>query len=91
MMMKATSTARARVRWMAAWKAFSVARMKRAVSRGSAAWLCTTGTAFSTSAAMALESATRSWLSRDKLRTRRPIHMVGKTTNTTASNTTDMT
>jgi hypothetical protein len=38
--------------------------------------------AFSTSAAMALESATRSWLARESLRTRRPNHMLGNTTST---------
>ena len=40
---------------------------------------------------MALESATRSWLSRDSRRTLRPIHRVGSTTSTTASKTTDIT
>ena len=34
------------------------------------------------SAAIALESATRSWLARESLRTRRPNHMVGSTTST---------
>jgi hypothetical protein len=37
MMMKATSTARARLRRMAVWKAFSVERSKRLASRSSAA------------------------------------------------------
>ena len=40
---------------------------------------------------MALESATRSWLSRERRRTRRPIHRVGSTTSTTAANTIDIT
>jgi hypothetical protein len=43
--------------------------------------------ALSTSAAMALESATRSWLARESLRTRRPNHMVGSTTSTSISST----
>ena len=43
--------------------------------------------AFSTSAAIALESATLSWLARDSLRTRRPYHMAGRTTRHTTSNT----
>ena len=38
--------------------------------------------AFNTSAAMALASATRSWLARDNLRTRRPKLMLGQTTST---------
>ena len=38
--------------------------------------------AFSTSAAMALLSATRSWLARLSLRTRRPKYRLGSTTST---------
>jgi hypothetical protein len=38
--------------------------------------------AFSTSAAMALVSATRSWLARLSLRTRRPKYRLGSTTST---------
>ncbi|MNT90831.1 hypothetical protein D3C72_2318300 [compost metagenome] len=40
------------------------------------------GIALSTSAAIALESATRSWLARESFRTRRPNHMLGSTTST---------
>ena len=38
--------------------------------------------ALSTSAAIALESATRSWLARESLRTRRPNHTLGSTIST---------
>ena len=40
---------------------------------------------------MALESATRSWLARDRRRTLRPIHMVGSTTINTAASAADIT
>ena len=43
--------------------------------------------ALSTSAAIALLSATRSWLARDSLRTRRPNHRLGSTTSTRMPNT----
>jgi hypothetical protein len=43
--------------------------------------------ALSTSAAIELESATRSWLARESRRTRRPNHMAGNTTNSTTAST----
>ena len=39
--------------------------------------------ALSTSVAIVLESATRSWLARERRRTRRPYQVAGMTTNTT--------
>jgi hypothetical protein len=87
MMMKASSPARARVRRMAVASAASVAWPKRAASRPCALKACTTGMAPSTSPATALVSATRSWLARDSRRTRRPNHMAGSTTHTTAAST----
>ena len=87
MMMKATSAARARERCTAVSNALCVARAKRSASRSSPVKLCTTGTALSTSAAMALESATRSWLARESFRTRRPIHIAGSTTTTSIRST----
>ena len=39
------------------------------------------------SAAMALLSATRSWLARDRRRTRRPNQVVGRTTSSSTRNT----
>jgi hypothetical protein len=47
--------------------------------------------ALSTSAAMALESATRSWLARESLRTRRPNHRAGNTTHTSTTATCSIT
>jgi hypothetical protein len=47
--------------------------------------------ALSTSAAMALESATRSWLARESLRTRRPNHRAGNTTPTSTTATCSIT
>ena len=43
--------------------------------------------ALSTSEASALESATRSWLARESLRTRRPNITLGQTTNTNTPTT----
>ena len=81
-MMKATSTARRRLRLTAVPKARSVESSKRPASRASWPCACTTGMAPSTSAAMALLSATRSWLARERRRTLRPAQIAGSTTPT---------
>ena len=87
MMMNATSTPRALLRCTAAMKVFWVAPSKRCTSRASAVKLCTTGTALRISDAMALESARRSWLARDSLRTRRPNQAIGSTTSARITST----
>ena len=46
--------------------------------------------AFSTSEAMALESATRSWLARESRRTRRPKYTLGKITAASTATTCSM-
>ena len=90
-MMKPTNTERAMVRRTAVLKAFSVDASKRAASICSAVKLCTTGIAFSTSAAIALESAIRSWLARESLRTRRPNQRLGTTIMISTPSTHDIT
>ena len=87
MMMNATRTERALERRTATLNALSVDASKRLASRSSAVKLCTTGMAFNTSAAIALESATRSWLARDNLRTRLPNHRLGNTISTSTPST----
>ncbi len=82
MMRNAVSEARVPVRRTAVAKACSFIAAKRRASAPSCTKLCTTGIALSTSAAMPLVSAMRSWLARESLRTRRPITSAGSTTAT---------
>ena len=81
-MRNAVSIARVPVRRIEVAKARSLASENLRVSAPSCVKLCTTGTAFSTSPAIALESAMRSWLARDSRRTRPPISIAGATTST---------
>ena len=62
-MMTAVSSGRARMRRSAVWNDSSTASLKRIDSQASRTYACTIGTAVSTSLAMALVSAMRSWLS----------------------------
>ena len=67
------------MRFFASRKAASTAALKRCCSWGSRVNACTVVMAFNTSPAMALVSATLSWLVRDIFRTRRPSAQSGKT------------
>ena len=80
-MIVAVIAARVVIRRRAVWNVRSTASAKRARSRSS--WLnaWTTRTAPSTSAVIAPISATRSWLVRETLRSRRPNQTIGSTTS----------
>ena len=79
-MMTAVSSARARIRRNATLKEASTALRKRAASQASRTNACTICMALITSPAIALVSATRSWLRRDRRRTRRPNRIIGTST-----------